>query len=97
MKKVKSLLLVAVMAITFSSCYTLNHTVGNGAQTGVTMQQKQWYALWGAVPLNDVDTKAMAGGATDYNIKSQIKFVDYVISAFTSIVTINVQTVEVTK
>jgi hypothetical protein len=55
------------------------------------------YALWGLVPINEVDSKAMAGGASNYTIKSKVKFVDYVISAFTSAVTINVQTVSVLK
>ena len=55
------------------------------------------YALWGLVPINEVDSKAMAEGASNYTIKSKVKFVDYVISEFTSAVTINVQTVSVLK
>jgi hypothetical protein len=76
---------------------TLTHVVGNGASTGVSTEKKQWYALWGLVPINTVDSKAMASGSTNYTIKSQVKFIDYVISAFTSIVTVNVQTVSVQK
>lgn len=99
MKRVKSLLLVALFSLTLalSSCYTLTHTVGDGARGGQVTAQKQWYALWGLVPINNVDTKAMAGGAKDYTIKSQVAFIDYVISAFTSVVTVVVQTVEVQK
>lgn len=97
MKKIKSFLLIAVFSLALTSCYTLQHTVGNGGSGGTSVEQKQWYALWGAVPLNEVNSQQMAGGASDYTIVSQIKFVDYIISAFTSIITINVQTVEVTK
>jgi len=97
MKKIKSLLLIALFAFALTSCMTLQHTVGEGARGSSTNEAKQWYALWGAVPLNDVDSKQMADGADDYTIKSQVKFVDYIISAFTSVVTINVQTVSVTK
>jgi hypothetical protein len=99
MKKVKSLLLVAVFALTLalSSCYTLVHTVGDGARGGQVTAQKQWYALFGLVPINNVDSKAMAGGAENYTITTEISFIDYVITAFTSIVTISVKTVEVQK
>jgi hypothetical protein len=99
MKKVKSLLLIAVFALTLalSSCYTMVHTVGDGARGGQVTAQKQWYALYGLVPLNNVNSKTMAGGAENYTIKTEITFIDYVISAFTSWVTITVQTVEVQK
>jgi hypothetical protein len=39
----------------------------------------------------------MAGGASNYTIESKVKFVDYIISAFTSAVSVNVQTVSVMK
>lgn len=99
MKKVKSLLLIAVFALTLalSSCYTMVHTVGDGARGGQVTAQKQWYALYGLVPINNVNSKTMAGGAENYTITTEITFIDYVISAFTSWVTITVQTVEVQK
>jgi PBP1b-binding outer membrane lipoprotein LpoB len=97
MKAKKSFLAIILLVFLLSSCMTLTHVVGNGGSSGVATEQKQWYALWGLVPINQVDSKAMAGGATNYTIKSQVKFLDYVISAFTSIVTINLQTVSVTK
>ncbi len=97
MKKFKVTLIAILMAVAFTSCMTLTHTVGNGAQTGVEVTAKQWYVLWGLVPLNDVDSKAMAAGASDYTIKSQTTFVDAIISSFTSIVTVNVQTVKVKR
>jgi PBP1b-binding outer membrane lipoprotein LpoB len=97
MKTKKSFLAIFLLAFLLSSCMTLTHVVGNGATSGVTTEKKQWYALWGLVPINTVDSKAMAAGASNYTIKSQVKFIDYVISAFTSFVTINVQTVSVQK
>jgi hypothetical protein len=97
MKTRKMLIAMFLLAILLTSCMTLIHEVGTGASTGVTTEKKQWYALWGLVPINTVDSKAMAGGASNYRIKSQVKFIDYVISAFTSIVTVNVQTVSVQK
>lgn len=97
MRKIKSFILIVIFAVAMTSCYTLQHTVGEGARGNSSVEKKQWYALWGAVPLNDVDSKQMAGGAEDYTIKSQVKFVDYVITAFTGVITVSVQTVKVTK
>jgi PBP1b-binding outer membrane lipoprotein LpoB len=97
MKTKKSFLAMFLLAILLSSCMTLTHIVGNGASSGAVTEKKQWYALWGLIPINEVDSKAMAGGAPNYTIKSQVKFIDYVISAFTSVVSVNVQTVAVTK
>jgi hypothetical protein len=97
MKKMKFILATVVIALAMTSCYTVEHTVGSGAKGNTKIEKKQWYALYGAIPLNHVDSKEMAGGETNYNIKTQVKFVDYIITAFTSYVTIVVQTVEVQK
>ena len=97
MKTIKAFLGIFLLVFFLSSCMSLTHVVGNGASSGVSSEKKQWYALWGLVPINTVDSKAMAGGASNYTINSKVKFVDYIISAFTSIVTVNVQTVSVSK
>jgi PBP1b-binding outer membrane lipoprotein LpoB len=97
MKAKKIILAIFLLTFLLSSCMTLTHVVGSGGTSGMPTEKKQWYALWGLVPINTVDSKAMAGGAPNYTIKSQVKFIDYVISAFTSAVSINVQTVSVQK
>ena len=97
MKTIKAFLGIFLLVIFLSSCMSLTHVVGSGATSGVTIEKKQWYALWGLVPINEVDSKAMAGGASNYTINSKVKFVDYVISVFTSAVSINLQTVSVQK
>ena len=97
MKRVIAILLIAVMCFSVVGCYTMKHQVGNGAQTGVSMEKKQWYILWGLVPLNNVDSKAMAAGATDYTIKTEQNFVDVVIGLVTGMATIYPRTVTVTK
>ena len=45
-----------------SACSTHTHVVGNGPSKGETVQARQWYILWGLIPLNNVDTNAMAAG-----------------------------------
>lgn len=97
MNNLKSVAIAMLVAILMTSCFTLEHTVGTGATGAGTEKAVQWYALWGAVPLNNVDSKQMAGGAENYTIKSEHTFGDQVISFFTSIVTINRQTVTVKK
>lgn len=97
MKTIKAFLGIFLLVFFLSSCMGLTHVVGTGASSGAITEKKQWYALWGLVPINEVDSKAMSGGAPNYTIKSKVKFVDYVISAFTSVVSVNVQTVSVLK
>jgi hypothetical protein len=86
--------LAAVLSL--SSCYTMRHQVGSGG-TGEPQSEQQWWILWGLVPLNHVDSHAMAGNATNYTVTTGFKVLDVVISAFTGWVTIYVQTVEVQK
>ncbi len=92
-KKAVALLLIALF--TFGGCYTLNHTVGDGAKGSTVQSERQWYILFGLIPLNTVDSKAMAKGAKDYTITSQMTFVDFIIGIFTSIVTVQPHTVQV--
>ena len=97
MKTLKVFLVTYLLVFLLSSCMSLTHVVGTGASSGVTSEKKQWYALWGLVPINEVNSKAMAEGASNYTINSKGKFIDYVISAFTSAVSVNVQTITVQK
>lgn len=97
MKKLFAILLIVTMSFYTAGCFTMNHVVGDGAKSNTEVSAKQWYILWGLVPLNKVDSKEMAGGATDYNIKTQAAFVDVVIGFFTSIVTVYPMSVTVTK
>lgn len=99
MKKVFRKVSVVAIALVFafSSCMSHSHMVGDGAKNGQEVEKRQWYALWGLVPLNNVDTKQMAGGATDYTIESETGVLDVVLNIFTGIATINSRSVIVTK
>lgn len=96
-KKVITIFTILILVTVFIGCSTHRHVVGNGAQGNSSESAKQWYILWGLVPLNNVDTKAMADGASDYEIKTQQSFVDIIIGIFTSIVTISPRSVTVEK
>ncbi|MBK6911173.1 MAG: hypothetical protein IPK53_18405 [bacterium] len=97
MKKMLKLALVLAMCAALSGCWTFDHQVGTGAQSGVSKKKKQWFALWGLVPLTTVDAKTLAGGAENYNIQTQQAIDDIVIGIITGWVTIYPQTVTVTK
>lgn len=94
----KTALVALVCSMTLlTSCFTLTHVVGNGGKGVISESTKQWYVLWGLVPINTVDVKAMAGGASDYTVVTQETFVDGLISAVLNFVSVHTRTVTVTR
>ncbi len=97
MKRIVAMVTISAMILLLVGCMAHTHVIGNGGGQGASMQARQWYVLWGLVPINSVDTKAMSGGAQDYTIKTSISPVDFFINIFTSMVTVYSRTVSVTK
>ena len=95
-KKLSALFLIVAMLIVIG-CASHVHKVGAGAQGWDITTARQWYVLWGIVPINQVDTQAMAAGATNYHITTMYTPVDALISVVMNIVTINCRTVQVRK
>ncbi len=89
--------LVLTLGVSSSSCYTMTHQVGTGASAGQTVEKRQWYALWGLLPVGEVDSHEMAGGAANYTVKTEQNVVDVIIGFFTSWVSFVPFTVEVQK
>lgn len=96
LRKISAAFLIVGM-LCFIGCAVHVHKVGNGAQGTDMMEARQWYVLWGLVPINDVDTHAMAAGTTDYEITTETNLVDFVISAVLGQVTVTCRTVTVRK
>ncbi len=92
-KIVAPLLVLGLLA----SCTANLHTIGDGPKGGTVLKQKQWYVLWGLVPLTQVDTKTMAGDAADYQIKTVYNVDDVLINIIGNYISVNCRTVEVTK
>lgn len=90
-------IIVVFCMLSLVGCFSHVHTVGNGAQANTSTSKKQWYILWGLVPLGSVDTTQMAAGSTDYEVKTQHSVVDVFISLITGIVTVFPRTVTVKK
>ena len=98
MKKYISLIaLTAALSLPMTSCYTMSHEVGNGGTTASETSERQWFVLWGLVPINSVDSQAMAGGATNYTVTTEQSFLDVVINIFTGWVTVYSREITVTK
>ena len=93
MRKLIPALMLAVLIL--ASCSAHLHMVGEGAQGMTVSNARQFYVI-SLAPLNEVDTKAMAGDAADYTIKTEASFVDILITAVTGGI-ISSRTVTVTK
>ena len=92
------LLLAAAITLPLSSCFTIQHNVGAGATQGVEVaQERQWFALFGLVRMNEVDGGTLAGSRTDYTIETQQSPIDILISFVTIWVTIFPKTATVTE
>ncbi len=80
-----------------SGCYTVRHTVGKGPRTHEKVEGSLWYALGGLIPIDPIDSKELAGGATDYQVTTEFTFLDIVIDTFTSFLGFIKQTIIVEK
>ncbi len=96
-KKIISLVAVLVIVGLIAGCAAHIHKVGQGAQGVAKKEARQWYALWGLVPINEIDTGQMADGAADYTIKTEQAALDVIINIFTTYVSVVSRTVTVTK
>ena len=77
------------------ACSTHVHVVGDGSQSGQETSRKQYWVI-GLVPINEVDTRLMAGDAENYEITTKTTFMDGLVSAITYNI-VNRRTVTVKK
>ncbi|MCK4956350.1 MAG: hypothetical protein KAS49_01855 [Candidatus Cloacimonetes bacterium] len=96
MKKISTILMILVL-VALVGCSANTHVIGKGAQTGEVINGRQWYVLYGALPLNEVDTAEMAGDATDYEITTEYSVIDVITTLFLNSVTVSSRTVTVKK
>ena len=97
LKKLSALVLIVGILLVVG-CSAHIHKVGNGPQGNhEIVEERQWYAIYGLVPINKVNTQAMAGGAKDYEIHTSHTVRDIIIGLFAGVVTIHSRTVTVRK
>ena len=74
------------------------HTLLEKVQAQDLLRKKrQYYALYGLVPLNKVDTKAMVGDTKDFKLETGAQAVDVLIGMVGGSFTVTSRTVKVTK
>ena len=82
----KLITITLIISMLFIGCATHLHTVGYGPQTGTKVTSRQFYLLYGLVPLNSVNTNEMAGidsngnYITNYEIQTQTGPIDLVLA-----------------
>ncbi len=96
MKRVTAMLLMASLVLILVGCSAHIHTIGQGAQGNNVIEERQWYILWGIIPINDVKTDQMTSAA-DYTIKTEQSALDVIINIFTGAITVYSRTVTVTE
>ena len=96
MKKAVVMIMI-VSSLFLIGCSTHVHTVGTGPQTGQVESARQWWILFGLIPLNSVDVGEMSGGATNYEIKTSLAPLDILIGIPAGYITVSSRTVTVTK
>ncbi len=90
-----AVLLLGVLLVI--GCTAHLHKVGEGAQGDHVVEVRQWYVLYGLLPINKVDTNAIAGETTDYEIMTLHTKIDFIINVFTGIASVTSRTVIVRK
>lgn len=88
---------ILILTLTMVGCATHTHVIGNGGTDSSMVEQRQWYVLWGLVPINDVDSSKMAAGARDYTIVTETSLIDGLINAVLGVVTVQTRTVTVMR
>jgi len=82
-KTFKLMTVVFTMSIMLTSCYTYTSVVGKGAQGNTSVAKWNHYVIFGLAPVGVSDSKAMAGGATDYTVTTSHTFVNGLVAALT--------------
>ena len=93
----KKLFISSILVLLLSACATHTHTIGDGPSTGLSETKRQYYALYGLIPINKVDTNALVGDSQDYRLETGVQAVDVLIGALGGSFTISSRTVKVTK
>ena len=96
LRKLSAVLLIVAMVFVVG-CARHTHKVGHGPAFNRTAVERQWYILYGLVPLHNVDTQAMAEGRRNYEITTQVTLVDFIYRVLFYPATITCRTVKVTR
>ncbi len=82
-KNYLNLVLLFILGISLTSCYTQSFAVGSGAKTGVTVTEKNHYLIYGLAPIKTSNPFKMAGDTKDYDVTTTHTFIDGLINFLT--------------
>ncbi len=80
----RRMLMLALLALTLSGCFSHTHTVGDGPRGGEVRVHRRWYALWGWAPTSSFDTSEVVGSAEDYRVITKFGVGDHFLNLFTA-------------
>lgn len=83
MRRAAPVLVVLAVLLLASGCFTTTHTIGDGPRGGEVRVHHSWYAAWGFIPLNRLDSKEVVGAADNYRVSTGIGGFDVAMNIFT--------------
>lgn len=81
--EMKNFCFLGAMALMLSSCFTHTYMVGDGSQTGVEVKEKNYFVMYGLVPISTSNPHMMAGGAENYEVTTSHTFIDGILNSLT--------------
>ena len=75
-KSIKQMAILFASAILLTSCFSYTSVVGTGAEGNKTESKWNHYAIGGLAPIAVSDSKEMANGAENYDVKTEVSFVN---------------------
>lgn len=82
-KKLIQLSAVLFVSLLMTSCYSYTTVVGNGSQGNQQISKWNHYLIGGLAPIDVSDPAILAGGVQDYTVKTEMSFVNGLVSALT--------------
>jgi hypothetical protein len=80
-----------------TGCFKQQVQVGTGGTGAERTEMRQWFVLWGLVPITQIDPEGVVAGADNYTVESIFTPLDVIIGIFTSFVTIYPKTIAIEK
>ena len=82
-KTIKMMTIAFAASLLLTSCYSYTSEVGEGAQGNNQTTKWNHYVIYGLAPVGVSDSKQMAGGAENYNVRTRQTFVNGLVSSLT--------------
>ena len=71
---------LALALVLLTACQVHSHRIGGGATGSGEESARQFYILFGWLPLNDVDTQRMTADLSSYEIRTEFSAIDLLLT-----------------